>query len=235
MMKRPVMSGTLIPARMMKRSVVAGTLITALILAASDVSAQVPWESPHLLAPSSAAGVSVMYVDYGLRPNDGRGMLLTWRGSDAPQGFGLRVAGTLPSEDDIRLSGGIDIAVPMYAHTATFPLDVVWTSGLGASYGDYFAAGLPIGVAAGRVFAGDNVWFQPYTSARVVLEGYFGDDGPDESFGFALAADAGIDASFHRSRVIILRTAMSLGDRRALSIGIQLSPGIAATQRTAGL
>ncbi|MBR9990020.1 MAG: hypothetical protein KFH98_09705 [Gemmatimonadetes bacterium] len=222
---------------MMTRTNVLRVCIAAAMFAGAtgEVNGQVPWESPQLLAPATASGVSLMYVDYGLRPNDGTGMLLMWRRADAPRGFGLRIAGTLPQENDIRLSGGIDIAVPMYEHSVTFPLDVVWTSGFGASYGDYYSAGLPVGVAAGRVFTGDNVWFQPYTSARVVLEGYFGADRPDESFGLALAADVGIDASLHRSRVIILRTAMSLGDRRALSVGLQLSPGAAATQRTAGM
>jgi hypothetical protein len=171
-----------------------------------------------------------MYVDYGLRPNDGTGMLITYRHSDAPRGFGLRLAGTLPRENDIRLSGGVDVAVPMFEHSPTFPMDVVWTSGLGASFGDYFAIGLPVGASASRVFEGENIWFQPYTSARVVLEGYFGDDRPDESFGLALAADVGMDVSLHRSRVIIVRTAVSLGDRRAIAIGLQLSPGRSASR-----
>jgi hypothetical protein len=194
--------------------------------------AQVPWESPQLLAPATRAGLTMMYVDFGLSPDDGTGLLMAWRGADAPHGFGLRLAGTLPQENDIRLSGGVDVAVPMFDHSPTFPLDVIWTSGLGASRGDYYSLGLPVGVAASRVFRGDNVWLQPYTSARVVLEGYFGPDHPDESFGLALAADVGLDLSFHRSNVVLLRAAMSLGDRRALAIGLQLTPGT-PTVRTA--
>src|SRR5690606_32704161 len=125
--------------------------------------AQVPWESPQLLAPATRAGLTLMYVDYGLRPDDGTGLLMTWRGADAPHGIGLRLAGTLPQEDDIRLSGGIDVAVPMFNHSPTFPLDVIWTSGFGASYGDYYSVGFPVGVAASRVFARSNVWIHPYT------------------------------------------------------------------------
>jgi hypothetical protein len=196
-------------------------------------SAQVPWESPQLLAPATQAGVSVLYVDYGLSPDDGTGLVLTYRGSDAPRGFGLRMAGTFPQQDDVRLSGGVDVTVPMFDRPPTLPLDVVWTSGIGAAFGDYYSIGLPVGISGSRVFAGDHIWVQPYTSARVVLEGYFGPDHPDESFGFAVAADAGIDLSLHRSRVVIIRTAMSLGDRRALAIGLQLSPGRGAATRTA--
>lgn len=221
--------------RMTATSVVrASTMVVALAAAIADAAhAQVPWESPQLLAPATRAGVTMMYVDYGLRPDDGTGLLMTYRGAGAPHGIGLRLAGTLPQEDDIRLSGGVDIAVPMFDHSAAFPLDVIWTSGFGASYGDYYSVGFPVGAAASRVFAGDNVWLLPYTSARMVLEGYFGPDHPDESFGLALAADVGVDVSFHRSNVVLLRAAMSFGDRRALSIGLQLSPGSDAT-RTAG-
>lgn len=218
----------------MKRNALSA--IAALCLSgavATGVGAQVPWESPQLLAPGAQAGMSVLYVDFGLSPDDGRGVLLMYRATDAPRGFGLRVAGTVPGEGDVRLSGGLDVAVPMFPHSPAFPLDVMWTSGIGASFGDYYAVSLPAGVAASRAFTGSNVWFQPYTSARVVLEGYFGADPPDESFGFALATEVGADVSLHRSRVVIIRTAMSLGDRRALAIGLQLSPGRSTATATA--
>lgn len=202
-------------------------------LTAGAGRAQVPWESPQLLAPATRAGVSLLYVDYGLRPDDGRGALLTWRGADAPHGFGLRLAGTVPQEDDIRFSGGVDIAVPMFDHSPSFPLDVVWTSGFGGAFGDYYSVGLPVGVSASRTVAGSAVWIQPYTSARVVLEGFFGPRHPDESFGLALAADVGLDVALQHARTLTLRAAMSLGDRRALAIGLQLSPRPSAAERTA--
>lgn len=212
---------------------VTAAAIALAVPSGSAVHAQVPWESPQLLAPATRAGLTLMYVDYGLRPDDGTGLLMTWRGADAPRSIGFRLAGTLPRRDDIRVSGGLDIAVPMFDHSPTFPLDVIWTSGFGASYGDYYSVGFPVGVAASRVFRGENVWVHPYTSARAVLEGYFGPDHPDESFGLALATDLGLDVSFHRRNVLILRAAMSLGDRRALSVGLQVSPPSSA--RTAAV
>lgn len=219
--------------RLTIRPVRAAAAAAALIFTISaPARPQVPWESPQLLAPATQAGATLMYVDYGLRPNAGTGLLMTYRHVESPRGFGLRLAGTLPQEDDIRLSGGVDVAVPMFDHSPAFPLDVVWASGLGASFGDYYSVGLPVGVSASRVFEGDNIWFQPYTSARVVLEGYFGDDRPDESFGLALAADVGMDVSL-RSRVVIVRTAVALGDRRAIAIGLQLSPGRSSTRTAA--
>lgn len=209
--------------------------LTAIMLLSCSNAArgQMPWESPQLTAPATQPGLSLLYVDYGLRPNDGTGLLLAYRHAAMPRGFGVRISGTLPQEDDIRLSGGVDVAIPMFDHSLTFPLDVIWTSGFGVAIGDYYSLGLPVGVAASRTFGGDNVWFQPYTSARVVLEGYFGPAHPAESFGLALAADIGADVSLHRSRVVIVRAAMSLGDRRALAIGLQLSPAAVRTKTAA--
>ncbi|HEX6135699.1 MAG TPA: hypothetical protein VFZ24_17125 [Longimicrobiales bacterium] len=203
-----------------------------LLLACSRTSAQVPWESPQLLAPGTQRGVSLFYVDYGLRPDDGTGFLLTYRGADAPRGPGFRLSATLPREDDVRLSGGVDVAVAMFRHSPAFPLDVMWTSGFGAGYGDYWSVGLPVGISASREIAGEHVRLQPYTSTRVVLEGFFGPNHPDEPFGLALAADIGVDISLQGSRWLIARTALSLGDRRAMAIGLQITPG-GRSERTA--
>ena len=210
------------------RAMVAAWVVA--VVGASPGQAQLPWESPQLLASSTQPGVTLMYVDYGLRPDDGTALLLTYRPDAALRGPGFRIAGTLPQQSDLRLSGGVDLALPMFDHSPAFPLDVAWTSGFGGAVGAYYSVGLPVGVAAGRTFPGDNVWIHPYTSARVVLEGYFGPNHPAESFGLALAADAGLDISLHRSRVLIMRVAMSFGDRRALAVGLQVSPRASPTR-----
>jgi hypothetical protein len=199
--------------------------VAALVLAGSPLAAQVPWDSPQLVAPGTPRGVSLMYVDYGLRPLDGTGLLLTYRGADAPRGLGVRLAGTLPREDDVRLSGGVDLALPMLRHSAAFPLDVMWTWGLGGGVGDYYSVAVPVGAAASRVFTGSGIEVRPYTSARMALEGYFGANHPEETFGLTVAADVGVDVSLLRSRRVIVRAAMSLGDRRAMAVGLQVAPG----------
>ena len=203
-----------------------GAFALTLVLLAAPLHAQVPWESPQLLSPASPAGLSVFYVDYGLRPNDGTGLLMLYRTQNAPAGFGVRVASTIPDGDDgdrLRVSGGVDVAVPMLQHSATFPLDVIWTSGLGASYGHYASVALPVGFAAGRALSGEHIWFNPWLSTRVVFETYIGGGRPDEHFGTALASDIGIDLAFDEHRRVMLRTALSLGDRRAIVIGLSTS------------
>lgn len=204
-----------------------GALLVAALLAgtASPVAAQVPWDSPQLLAPGSPAGISLLYVDFGLRPHDGTGVLAGYRTKPAPAGIGVRLAATIPDGDRVRVSGGVDVAVPMIAHSEAFPLDVIWTSGVGASYGDYHALGLTVGFAAGRIVTGEHIWFSPYMSTRMVFESWFGDAHPREQFGMALAADVGADLAFDQRRSVILRSAVSLGDRRALVVGVHTALG----------
>jgi hypothetical protein len=218
-----------------KRIAVTMVLIAATLAGGADVRAQVPWESPQLIMPSGPRGASLMFVDYGLSPLQGTGLLAMYRRAAVPAGVGLRVAATLPDRDRVRISGGIDIAVPMFQSSATFPLDVIWTSGIGGGYGDYFSVALPVGVAAGRVLGGNSVGFSPYTAARLVMEGYFGPDHPDETFALTMAADLGAELWLRRSQGVRLRGALSLGDRRALAIGLHIAPGnappVAARQR----
>jgi hypothetical protein len=59
----------------------------------------------------------------------------------------------------------------------------------------------------------------------MALEGYFGANHPEETFGLTVAADVGVDVSLLRSRRVIVRAAMSLGDRRAMAVGLQVAPG----------
>ncbi len=183
------------------------------------VLAQVPWESPMLLAPAAPSGLGIFFVDFGLSPNDGIGGLVTWRSEDAPGGVGLRLAVTRGrDQDDPRASGGLDFSVPMFSHSERFPLDVIWISGVGAAVGDFVQVAVPVGFAAGRAVEGPTIWFNPYLSTRVVFEAFIGDERPDD-FDLALAADVGFDIAFDRGRDLVLRFGASLGDRHSFVAG----------------
>jgi hypothetical protein len=206
-------------------TVALGTAIALVGIAVGPSVAQVPWDSPQLMAPGAPPGISLLYVDFGLRPHDGTGMVAAYRTKPAPAGFGVRLAATTPGSDRMRVSGGVDVAVSMITHSQDFPLDVIWTSGVGASYGDYYAVGLPVGFAAGRSLSGDHIWFNPYLSTRIIFESYFGSGRPADQFNMALAADVGADIAFDRNRTVILRAAASLGDRRAIVAGLHTAFG----------
>jgi hypothetical protein len=188
--------------------------------ATRDAAAQAPWESPQMLAPASPAGFGLYVVDWGLGPGDGVGLLVAYRGQAAPGGIGLRAGAARGFDDEVIVAGGADFSLPLFQASADFPLDVIWTSGIGAAWGDYGQVGVPIGFAAGRPLGSDAIWFNPYVSARAVFEGYFGQDRPSEDFALSLATDIGADVSFDRARRFIIRLAASLGDRHALVAGV---------------
>src|SRR5262245_58466810 len=152
-----------------------------LLAAPSAALAQyaVPWESPQLLRPGSPAGISILYVDYGLGPFGGKGAALVIRSETVPGGFGLHLSAAHGPGDKINLAGGnvnlaagLDASAPLLKASAQFPLDVIWTWGLGGSYGEHVQIAVPIGVAA--ALAKSSSRLIPYASARAVAEGRVG-------------------------------------------------------------
>ncbi|HSR40806.1 MAG TPA: hypothetical protein VLL48_01510, partial [Longimicrobiales bacterium] len=104
--------------------------------------------------------------------------------------------------------------------------------GAGIGFEDDALLSFPAGLSLGWLFAGDQVAFQPYLAPKVVLDAYLGDDdgprngdGPrdDDDLDLSGALELGMDLHFQPS--FTLRAAASLGDRDALSIGIQLPVG----------
>ena len=195
----------------------------ALVLTAvaGPAAAQAPWDSPRMLAPRSPAGLGLIVVDWGLDPGDGVGALLTWRADPAPGGAGFRAGAARGIDDDLIGVAGIDYSLPVLEASADFPLDLIWTVGAGASYGEYLQLAVPVGLAAGRSVESGTLWLNPYLSARVVFASFFGSDRPHD-FRLGLAVDTGADIAIDRGRDFILRIGASLGDRPALAAGLHL-------------
>ena len=200
-----------------------GVLGAVLLLSAPGLTqAQLPWESPQLLRPGSPAGWSILFIDYGLDPFPGLGGALVYRTDPAPQGLGFRASAAQGLGDKVNVAGGLDWTASLLRAAGGFPLDLMWVSGAGATYGEYVQVAVPIGVAGGRTLSGKSVWFNPYSSARAVLEGRMGDSAPEGDFSLALAIDVGADLALGRSRNFLVRMAVSLGDRNAAAIGMHL-------------
>jgi hypothetical protein len=195
------------------------------------------WESPQLLRPGSPAGLTIMAIDYGLDPFGGLGAAMVYRSKMAPGGFGLRVSAAHgPGEQlafaggNVNIAGGIDASSPLLRASPQFPLDVIWTWGVGGSYGEHIQIALPVGVAAARaVSASAARRFNPYASARAVLEGRVGSDVLDDEATLGLAIDVGTDLVLGESRDFVVQLAVSLGDRHAAAIGFHLGGGTAVT------
>ncbi len=201
------------------------TVLALALLAPGMLLAQLAWESPLMLRPGAPAGYSFVFIDYGLSPYTGLGGAIVWRAEPAPRGIGLRASAAQGMGDKLNFAGGVDMSGPLLRSSNGFPLELIWTSGAGASYGEYVEVGVPIGVAGGRSVSSESVWFNPYTSARAVLEGRLGEAAPEGSVRLGLVIDLGADLAFGRSRNFMVRMAVSLGDRHAAAIGVNLGGG----------
>jgi len=190
-----------------------------LLLMAAPARGQVAWDAPLLVAPNSPAGWGVYLVDPGPGPGDGIGVLSTWRGSTAPGGVGYRLGLAEGRGGGLAVYGGLDVSGHLVRHSAEFPLDVAWVTGGGLGVGDDILASFPLGVALGRDFESDGVWFNPYFGPRVVLDAWFGDTHPPrDELSLSLALDLGVDLAFDPGWAI--RFGASVGDRRGLGIGM---------------
>lgn len=195
-------------------------VVFALALCPAPAAAQIPWESPLLVSPGAPGGLSVLFVDYGLAPEQGMGGVLSWRSTNGPGGTGLRIAAVPRRYDDTPgVAAGFDVSWPLVRHGADMPIDLVWTTGVGGSWAEYAQIAVPFALTAGRPIDG-ALLFHPYVGTRVVLSGFLGPDRP-ETFDYALAADLGFDLSFDRGRDLRFRFAGSFGDRHALIAGLQ--------------
>lgn len=196
-----------------------------LLLSSASGAAQVPWETPQLVAPHAPRGVSLMGTSYAAAPGDGWGVVVAVRTDNAPAGFGFRIVGGRGRGGENAIGAGIEGAAWVVRASAGFPLDVIATTGIGGSYGHSAQIALPVGLAAARSMGDDAFWFNPYVSARAIMEGRLGGSAPDDEFELQLATELGADLSFDRERRFVLRMAAALGDRSALALGVHLGAG----------
>jgi hypothetical protein len=195
-----------------------------LMTAAGAVSAQVPWDTPQLLAPQAPRGIGLLAVSYAVAPGDGWGAVITWRSADAPTGLGYRIAAGRGRDSVDAIGGGIEASAWITRASTAFPLDVIWTSGIGGAYGRSLQIALPVGIAAGRSLGGD-VWFNPYAASRVIIEGRVGGGTASDELDLQLANEIGVNMSFDGERRFIVRVAAAIGDRSALAVGAHLGGG----------
>ena len=206
----------------MKRMKSAAAVGLLLLANATAANAQLPWETPSLLAPHAPRGLGVLAASYAAAPGDGWGLMLTWRGADAPTGLGFRVAAGEGRGGRHAIAAGVEGSAWIARVSENFPVDMIWTTGIGGSYGSSAQVALPIGLSAGRQFGEQSVWFNPYAATRVIVEGRFGGRAPADELDIQLATEVGANIAFDRDRKFIVRMAASIGDRSALTVGAQL-------------
>jgi len=199
------------------RKWIGGITLGAMLLVAQPVQGQVAWESPQLLAPGTPAGLGIFLMEGS--PGSGLGVLMTWRGSEAPGGIGFRLGLAEDRRGDLSVLGGVDFTGSIIRHSNDFPLDVIWATGVGLGVGDWVLLSVPFGVSMGRALEADGVRFNPYVAPRLILDARLGDRRPgDRSLDLNFALDLGADVSFGGD--FSIRFGASLGDRDALAIGV---------------
>jgi hypothetical protein len=209
---------------MKKRPIAAlGVVLLACPLAAR---AQVAWDAPRLLGPESPGGLGVYWLRASSLEVETDAAMGTWGLPGTDGRIVLRGGAGVDEEDRVSAFGGVDLRAPLARHTSEQPLDLAWHAGVGAGGGaqdgQYLVVSVPMGISAGRSWTSGSVWLAPYASVGVVLDLNFGDDAPDDEFGVTPAVDVGVDVALDPDRDFVIRTAISLGDRQAFAIGLNL-------------
>jgi len=203
----------------------AGLTLAALTPMASH--AQLAWDTPRMIGPESPAGLGFYWTRPEALPGDDDAFFATWSLPGTAGGVGLRggLGKGVAGED--AYFGGVDVRAPLARHGATQPLDVEWSAGVGASYGEYLLVSAPLAVSAGRSWSSGSVWFAPYVTLGAAIDYRRGDSDlvPDEEFEIQTTAGVGVDLSFDSARRFVVRAATALGDRQAVAVGLAIRSG----------
>ena len=202
----------------MRKLMKVGMLVAALAAPAA-AHAQVAWDAPFLLPPRPGAGLGVYLVDVSA---GGLGVLGTWRPGEWNYGLRLGIA-EAAGDNDLAVYGGLDYVSALHSSNASFPLDVDWQLGVGASISDMVRLSVPLGLSMGHTFNVQGAGLVPYFGPRVVLDGFFGDAVPEDNLDLDLALDLGIDIRFTGGGALggrTIRFGGTIGDRDAVGIGI---------------
>jgi hypothetical protein len=183
------------------------------LLWAAPAQAQVAWDAPLMLSPSTPPGWGIYLIDPA--PGGGIGVVSSWRG-EGPLGY--RVGLAEDSREDLSVFGGIDISGAILRGSDDLPIDIDWVGGAGFGVGEAVLLSFPVGVAIGKEMVGEGIWFNPYVSPRVILDAYLGDDDGDEDIALNFAVDLGFDVAFESGWAV--RFAGTVGDREAIGVGV---------------
>jgi hypothetical protein len=195
--------------------------VAAVALAtAVPAGAQILPDSPRMTGVLDEPSLGVYYLRPSALPGDDVGVLATWQPTFLPETVRFRFGGGTGAADQTAGLGGIDVRIPL--RNDSDRLQLAWTTGIGASFGEWGIASLPIGLTVGAVYSEGAVTLAPWAGVGVGFDLQFGDEAPDEDFEVRPAVDFGLDLSFDRARRIRLRTGVSVGDRNALAVGLAI-------------
>ncbi|HUG40020.1 MAG TPA: hypothetical protein VMM12_06035 [Longimicrobiales bacterium] len=185
-------------------------MVAAALGVASGASAQV-WDAPSFLPP---------------RPGEDVGVYVTW-----PDGANFGIQGIWRQHGNLNLGvrvgyldRAIDGAFLVGAETwgglvdagRDFPVDVSWTLGAGATFGDFTVFSIPVGVSIGRALVLSPLTFQLYGHPRLAV--VVASAGNNTTTDLEGLIDLGAD--LHLNPDWKLRLGVTLGETDALGLGL---------------
>ncbi|HUH14194.1 MAG TPA: hypothetical protein VMK65_13850 [Longimicrobiales bacterium] len=199
----------------MRIRTLAGTALVLLSLPGA-AAAQAAWDTPSFLPPAPGDDIGAYYV----QPDASDwGVVGIWR-QQGNLNLGARLGVVQPSfggADLMWMAGGESWGT-LLAAGAQLPVNVAWTLGFGASFGNGVTfARVPVGVSIGRWLDLGGLAIQPYAHPRLGLDIYAPDEGDSETE-LAFLADLGVDLAL--GSALTVRAGISLGDADAVGVGV---------------
>lgn len=186
-------------------------LITAAALAvATGAQAQV-WDVPSFMPPRPGEDIGIYLGD-----PDGADLVVQgiWR-QRGNLNLGLRLGFADQGAD-----GAIQAAAETWGALTSageeFPLDVSWTLGAGATFGDVTVLSIPLGLSVGRAFVLSPLTFQVYGHPRLALIAASVNDNTTTD----LEGLFDVGADVHLNPEWKLRLGITLGGADAIGVGL---------------
>lgn len=202
-----------------------GALLALAAMAPASAHAQIAWDTPRLIGPSTPGGFGAYWVRAATLPGDGDAAFATLTLPGLGTAVTLRGGIGNGAAEEPAGFGGIDLRAPITRHGPGQPLDIEWHTGIGVGVGAYQLASLPVGISVGRAWSSGSIWFAPWIAVGATAEYRRGEDAPDEEFAVEPTAEIGLDLALDPARRFVVRAATALGDRQAVSVGLLISGG----------
>lgn len=185
-------------------------IAAATLLVASGAQAQA-WDAPSFLPPRPGDDIGV----YLTQPDGSEfGLQGIWR-QGGNLNLGVRIGYVDFDVTDVFIAGA-ETWGPLMSAGADFPVDVSWTLGLGAAFGDFTVLSVPLGLTVGRALVLSPVTLQVYAHPRLaLLASSAGNNTDTELDGFF---DLGAD--IHLNEAWKVRLGFTLGGTDAFGIGL---------------
>ena len=195
-------------------------MVTVLLFLAGAVAASaqdVPtvWDSPTFMGPRPGSDIGIYIIDSDIAEPGLQGI---WRTSGGTN-LGLRL-GFLDAPGDEVVTLGVETWGDIVVQDADFPLDLSWTTGVGAAINGNTVFGIPLGVSIGRTLdiEDSDVSIQVYGHPRLGLTIY--DDPITDDLETDLSAMFDLGADVYLGSGLAVEVSASLGDYDAVGIGL---------------